>query len=172
MNGFIKLHRQIMDNPVWEDKPFSKGQAWIDLLMLANFAPGDALIKGKIIHLEEGQLIRSLDTLASRWGWSVKKVRNFLYTIQNQKMATTQGTPQGTLITIENYTFYNNQGQAKGRTKDKAEGKQRASRGQRIKKNKKNKKNKEIGKPEEIREIMNNVVPMPEEMRKKYYGGR
>ncbi len=170
--GYIMLHRQIMDNPLWQDKPFSKGQAWMDLIMMANYAPGDALLKGHIVHLERGQLIRSLDTLSSRWGWSVKKVRNFLYTMQTQKMVTSQGTPQGTLITIENYDLYNNQGQAQEQAKVKAEGKQRASRGQRIKKNKKNNKNKNKGNPDEIREIMSNVVPMPDDMRKKYYGGR
>ena len=36
MNGYIKLHRSLMDNPLWTEKPFSRGQAWVDLLMLAN----------------------------------------------------------------------------------------------------------------------------------------
>jgi hypothetical protein len=34
--GWICLHRQIQDHWLWEDRPFSRGQAWIDLLMLAN----------------------------------------------------------------------------------------------------------------------------------------
>lgn len=35
-NGYILLHRDIMDNWVWQDEVFTKGQAWVDLLMLVN----------------------------------------------------------------------------------------------------------------------------------------
>ena len=35
--GWIKLHRSIQDSWLWKKYPFSEGQAWIDLLMLANY---------------------------------------------------------------------------------------------------------------------------------------
>ena len=36
MSGWIKIHRDILYHEIWSDKPFSKGQAWIDLILLAN----------------------------------------------------------------------------------------------------------------------------------------
>ena len=34
--GWISIHRKIQDNLIWNDKPFNRGAAWIDLLLLAN----------------------------------------------------------------------------------------------------------------------------------------
>jgi hypothetical protein len=34
--GFVSIHREIMDHWIWQDKPVSKGQAWVDLILLAN----------------------------------------------------------------------------------------------------------------------------------------
>lgn len=36
MSGWIKIHRDILYHEIWSDKPFSKGQAWIDLILMAN----------------------------------------------------------------------------------------------------------------------------------------
>ena len=138
--GSILLYRQLRNNPLWQDQPFAKGQAWIDLLMLANFADGQAFLKGQVVQIKRGQLIRSLDTLAVEWGWSVKKVRTFLTLLNRLNMATSEGTPQGTLITIENYDAYQHDGQANDTGEDTVKGKQGASRGQRKNKNNKNKK--------------------------------
>lgn len=134
------LYRQMRHNPLWQDQPFAKGQAWIDLLMLANFADGQAFLKGQVVQIKRGQLIRSLDALAADWGWSVKKVRTFLTLLNRLNMATAEGTPQGTLITIENYDAYQYEGQAKGTDNGTSKGRQGAGRGQRKNKNNKNKK--------------------------------
>ena len=31
--GWIKLHRSMFDNDLWTAEPFTKGQAWIDLIV-------------------------------------------------------------------------------------------------------------------------------------------
>lgn len=134
--GYIKLYRQIEETPLWLAEPFSKAQAWVDLLMLANFAPADVLIKNMMVHIERGQLLWSQQHLSERWKWGVKKVRNFLKLLEKQKMVTSEGTPQGTLITIVNYEFYQGEGQAKGTPQDTAKGELWAGEGQYNKKNK------------------------------------
>ena len=30
--GWVKVHENLNDHWLWEDRPFAKGQAWIDLL--------------------------------------------------------------------------------------------------------------------------------------------
>ena len=34
--GWIKLHRTLQDNKLWYSEPLTKGQAWVDLILLAN----------------------------------------------------------------------------------------------------------------------------------------
>ena len=34
--GFISLHRELQDHWLWHSEKFTKAQAWVDLLMLAN----------------------------------------------------------------------------------------------------------------------------------------
>ena len=84
MNGWFKLYRQMENNILWQDKPFAKGQAWIDLILMANIADGDVLSKGVVVHVKRGQVFRTQKYLADRWGWSIKKVRGFLTLIEKQ----------------------------------------------------------------------------------------
>ena len=104
--GYIKLYRQIWANEFWKEKPFSRAQAWIDLLLKANYSDNKVIIKGNVVELKRGQLLRGVDNLALEWGWSRGKVRRFLDTLNRQGMAHSNGTPNGTLITIEKYAFY------------------------------------------------------------------
>lgn len=121
-NGFIKLHRKICDNPIWNTKPFSKGQAWVDLLLLANFSERDLVVDNTQIHVERGQVFRAIHTLEERWGWSRKRVRSFLGLLEGLNMVTTKGTKKGTLITIENWQVYQVEGPKKRPTKGKDKG--------------------------------------------------
>ena len=56
MSGFLKLSRRITDHWLWTDKPFSKGQAWIDLLLLANYEDGKKITDGKVIDCKRGDV--------------------------------------------------------------------------------------------------------------------
>lgn len=135
MEGWIKLYKQVQDNVLWQDKPFSKGQAWIDLLLMANYADGEMLSKGTIVQIRRGQVFRTQKHLSERWGWSIKKVRGFLLLLEKQKMATVEGIAQGMLITIEKYEFFQCQGHEEGTV----EGRNRATQGRQNKKNKEEK---------------------------------
>ena len=45
MSGWISIHRKILNNILWQDKPFSKGQAWVDLLLITNHKTGLLKVK-------------------------------------------------------------------------------------------------------------------------------
>ena len=105
-DGYIKLYRQIFDNELWTEKPFSRAQAWIDLLLKANYSTKTCVIKGKSITIKRGQLLRGEDTLAYEWGWSRGKVRRFLTWLDKKGNISKNGTAVGTLITIENYESF------------------------------------------------------------------
>jgi DNA replication protein DnaD len=108
MDGYIKMYRQITHNPLWDDKPFTRGQAWIDLLLMANYQDNKVLLDGEFIEVKAGQRITSLRKLADRWGWSVPKVSRFLTALEVEKMLMQKRDTKKTLLTITNYELYQN----------------------------------------------------------------
>ena len=107
--GFLIIYRSLQDHWLWDDKPFSKGQAWIDLLIMANFRQKNVLVGRKIININPGTVLTSITELSKKWGWGRKKASNFLDILHENGMITLRkGTNNGTIITIENYTFYQN----------------------------------------------------------------
>lgn len=118
MEGWVRVWRKVIDNPLWTERPFSKGQAWIDLILLANHKDNELLLGNTVVIIQRGQLHTSELNLSKRWGWSRKKTRAFLSLLDNQKMATSKGTTKGTTITIENYSDYQDCGTAQDTTGD------------------------------------------------------
>lgn len=104
--GWITLDRKLFNHWLWEDKPFSRGQAWIDLIALANYDDSKTLYKGRLIHCKRGTVYRSISYLANRWGWSRKKTRDFLSVLEGDNIVSVNGTAQGTTITLIKYGFY------------------------------------------------------------------
>ena len=111
--GWISLHRQIWESWIWKDKPFSKGQAWIDLLLLVNHKDDKTLIDNKLITVLRGSHITSQLKLMDRWGWGKERVRNFLKLLEADGMILVETTMRYTLITITNYDTYQNQTDSK-----------------------------------------------------------
>lgn len=105
--GWIKLHRSIQDCWIWlDDKPFSKGQAWVDILLSCNHADKKIPFDGKPIVVKRGEWITSVVSLAERWGWGRKKVSNFLNVLEEDLMIEQQRNNKRTLIKVVNYDVY------------------------------------------------------------------
>jgi len=114
--GWISLHRQIWDNWVWKEKPFSKGQAWVDLLLMANHEDKKALIGNKLITVKRGSHITSIRKLCDRWGWSNTKVRSFLSLLEQDGMIDVKSDTKKTTLTIVNYSDYQDMNTTKNDT--------------------------------------------------------
>lgn len=104
--GWIMLHREIMESSIWEEKPFDRARAWIDLILLAKFKPGYERVRGVRVELKRGQLIASERLLAERWGWDRKKVRKFLNELGEDDRIAPQKNNVTTVVTIVNYDDY------------------------------------------------------------------
>lgn len=123
--GYIKLERKLFESSLWTSEPFTRGQAWVDLIAMANFADRDRFYKGTVQHVERGQVVTSTRTLAERWGWSKKKVSGFLRALERAQMVTRDGTTKWTTLTLVNYGLY----QDKGTTQEPQNGTRRNRRG-------------------------------------------
>ena len=106
MSGWIKLHRSMRGHWLWEGEKFTKGQAWIDLLLWARHTPGTVRIRESPFYLDAGQQVRSEVTLSKTWGWSRDKVRRYLKHLENDGMIRQQKTTSTSIITICKYSDY------------------------------------------------------------------
>ena len=104
--GYIKLYRDIWDHWLWKDRPFSRGQAWIDLIMMMNHDDNKTLFMGKLILVKKGSKITSIRQLAERWGWSKMKVSRFLDVLESDNMLIQKRDSKKTLITLIKYEDY------------------------------------------------------------------
>lgn len=120
--GWIKLDRKVCDNWVWRDKPFTKGQAWVDLLLLADYEDNDGYYRNSVKHFKAGVVYRSISCLAVRWGWSRDKVRRFLNVLQDENMILLKATKNDTTITLVKWAFYQH-GNTSDNTTDNTTGK-------------------------------------------------
>ncbi|MDM0609454.1 hypothetical protein QTH09_00245 [Clostridium perfringens] len=106
VEGWLKLYRSIQNHWLWEDKPFSRGQAFVDLLLMANHKDNKILFNGELIEIKRGSRITSLRQLSDAWGWSTTKVKKFLELLEKENMITVKSDNKKTLVTIENYGIY------------------------------------------------------------------
>ena len=109
MQGYIKLHRGILDNPLFKSEPYTKGQAWITLLLLTNHKEGYISIKnGEMIKIERGECGYSELALSDIFKWSRGKVNRFLKLLENEKMIQQKNISNRNIIKILNYELYQN----------------------------------------------------------------
>ena len=106
MEGWVKLHRKIQDHWLWQDKPFDKRSAWIDMLLMANHDDNKFLLGNVLVEVQRGSFITSELKLMERWGWSKTKVRSFLEVLQKDKMIIKKSDKKKTAIIIEKYSDY------------------------------------------------------------------
>jgi hypothetical protein len=104
--GWIKLHRRIIDNNLWTGEPFSRGQAWVDMILLANHKPGCVYVRGNKVPIKRGQIGWSIVKLSKRWTWSRNKVRRFLNDLENEQQIVQQKNTVTSIITIVKYNEY------------------------------------------------------------------
>lgn len=115
--GWISIHRKIAGHWVWEGKPFSYGQAWIDILLECNHGTRKQLIKNRLITTNRGQSSNSVKTWAGRFGWNYDATRHFIELLKSDNMVTTESAGVTTILTVCNYDTYQDGSQSKAKQK-------------------------------------------------------
>jgi uncharacterized phage protein (TIGR02220 family) len=106
MAGWIKLYRDITDHWIWQEKPFDKRSAWIDLILMANHKDNKFVFGNELAEVKRGSFITSVRKLCDKWGWSNTKVTSFLQILKNDNMIDFISDTKKTVITIANYGLY------------------------------------------------------------------
>jgi hypothetical protein len=103
---YFLLARKLEEHWLWQEKPFSRGQAWVDLIMQAAFKDHETVWKNQVINVKRGQVPKSYRQLGTRWGWDKNKVGRFLTLLKKRGMCGTDLGQGFTLISIYNYETY------------------------------------------------------------------
>ena len=100
MEGWIKIHRKILDWEWW-DKP--------EMIKLLIMFICKANIEDKMWHgllIKRGQFVTSLDALRIESGFSIQKIRTCIKRFENTQELTIQSTNKYSIVTICNYEGY------------------------------------------------------------------
>lgn len=106
--GWIKLYRSSFENKLYFEEPFTRYQAWIDLLLLANHKDGYFMKRGTLVKVPRGTVGYSMKELAKRWKWSINKVSRYIEILESETVnqVKSQKNNVTTLISIVNYERY------------------------------------------------------------------
>jgi hypothetical protein len=144
MEGWIRYYRKSVENSMYFSEPFTRWQAWTDMLIIANHKPGSFIKRGIRVDVGVGQTGYDVENLAKRWKWSRGKVERFLCMLESDNQITRQKNNVTTLISICKYKDYQIDSKAKNKPNDNSNSK--ANGHQTVKqtdtnKNEENKKN-------------------------------
>jgi hypothetical protein len=106
--GWIKLYRSSFENKLYFEEPFTRYQAWIDLLLLANHKDSFFIKRGTMVKVPRGTVGYSMKELAKRWKWSINKVSRFIEILESDAIGQVKSQKNNltTLISIVNYNRY------------------------------------------------------------------
>lgn len=120
--GYFKIERDFLESEFWLSEPFTPGQAWVDLIGLANYADKDRYYNGKFQKVKRGQVVTSYRTLSERWKWSRGRVSHFIHALEDAKMVNIDKSTKWTTLTIVNYGLYQDASDNKRASKKTSEG--------------------------------------------------
>lgn len=117
MEGWIKIHRKILENPiVCKDSDYLA--VWIYLLLNATHKEFPALFKGKKIILKKGQLITGRKSIAEQLNISESKVKRILVELESDQQIDRQRSNKNSLVSILNWDKYQETDQEDGQQMD------------------------------------------------------
>ena len=128
--SWIKVFRNIEKSWLWEERPFSRGQAWIDLLLLAKFRDGSFINRrGNLVDSKIVYVYIFISSMSDRLGWSRKKVDHFFDQLETENMikVNKKRASEETSIFIVNYSRYQIFGTGKRASEEQVRNKSGAS---------------------------------------------
>ena len=112
--GYFKFWRKLLHSDLWLSEKFSRGQAWVDLVGLANHKDGYIRVRGNRVEIPRGTVGWSAVRLGKRWRWSRGKVARFLDELETEQQIVQQKNAITSLIKIIKWDDYQGNGQQTG----------------------------------------------------------
>ena len=135
-NGYIKLHRQLIESPVFQNEKLLK--VWIWCLLKASHTEHDEIVGHQIIHLEPGQFVFGSIKSADDLGLPRTTFNRCISSLQKFEMLDIKPTNKFSVATVENWAKFQAVPQAIGQQT----GNKRTTNGHQTDTNKNDKKEK------------------------------
>ena len=112
MQGYIKLYREITQNPIWQDPP--KLRLWLLCLMKANHKQAELLIENQVINLSAGQFLTGRLSLEADYNRNIPKkyfvsgktLWRWLKLLESKGAVSIKSTNKYSIVTILNWDNY------------------------------------------------------------------
>ena len=107
-NGWIKLHRALLNKAIWKCSTPEQKIVLITLLLMANHEDNEWDWGGKRFLVQKGEFVTSLESIRKSAGKdiSIQQIRTALDRFINLGFLTYKATKRGRVITILNYDKY------------------------------------------------------------------
>ena len=104
MEGWIKLHRQILGSAIFENPNLLK--VWIWCLCKATHTPREAVVGLKVVPLEAGQFVYGRKAAAKVLGFTESSFYKYMKTLESVGMVSLNSNNKFTVATIEKWALY------------------------------------------------------------------
>lgn len=111
MQGYVALHRKLMDSWVSED-PMALA-LWVRMLMEASHKKRTAIYRGENYELEKGGFLFGLNKWVDKTGIPRETIRKRVDMLESDGMITRQKHPHISVITVSNWELYQRDNTAK-----------------------------------------------------------
>ncbi|EAC4994993.1 DnaD domain protein [Listeria monocytogenes] len=106
--GWIKLHRDLKEKPIWKSSTPEQKTILVTLLMMANHKENEWEWRGKPFKAKPGEFVTSIKSITEECGKGIssQNVRTALKRFENYGFLTKKSTKVNTLINIVNWGVY------------------------------------------------------------------
>ena len=113
-NGWIKLNRCLLDDPIWQCSTNEQKIILVTLLLMANHAERKWEWKGRPYQCQPGQMITSLASIRDKVGKRISlfQIRHAIKRFETMGFLVNKSSKTGRLITICNWDAYQSKDQS------------------------------------------------------------
>ncbi len=105
-DGWICLHRKILDHWLWSNDPLTESEAWIYILLNVNHKEKKMRIGGRLMTCGKGESLKSLNTWAKEFRWHKSKVRRFFNLLKSDSIIDIANEGKTTRLTVCKWESY------------------------------------------------------------------
>ncbi|HBB5535590.1 DNA replication protein DnaD [Listeria monocytogenes] len=107
-HGWIKLHRDLKEKPIWKSSTPEQKTILVTLLMMANHKENEWEWMGKPFKAKPGEFVTSIKSITEECGKGIssQNVRTALKRFENYGFLTKESTKVSTLINVVNWGVY------------------------------------------------------------------